>query len=136
MKYKIISILIVFLILNSCGSNKMDDSLTGSYVSKTTFNFWDYLFLRTRAFNISLELRPDSTYTLQSCIIENGKWKIVKRKLILNCENIEYKVDSFNHIDKYKKILKCKKQQHTYHIRKSKLLEKYNFRNISELIKK
>ncbi len=88
-------------------SGQESKNLVGEYASPkvNSFNLYYYgVFVK----GLSLKLMEDGTYQYTTCAqISHGKWEYKNKALYLNCENIRFINDDYNHDEKYSKGTKC-----------------------------
>ncbi len=99
-----------------CSCKDTDGDITGVYKS-------DYPSMLSRYFSgehyskgIILTLSKDSSFIHDGCAqITKGKWTYKSDSLYLYCEDIQFKIDSFNYLPKYKKGTICGTEPKIYY---------------------
>lgn len=121
-------ILLLCIFFCSC-SKQNSEQIFGTYTSPDNTNI-NRLKYDAFVLQLTLKLNEDYTYEYSTCAQkESGRWSLNDGQLSLFCEEKKFIIDSFNHIEKYKKGTICGSLQ-TLSYEKGKL-----YRNIKILNK-
>lgn len=78
----------------------------------------------------SLTLNLDSTFVYETCAqIGNGVWYAKNDSIYLFCQNVRYKIDSFNYLPQYKKGTQCSEKPTIYKIKKEGIVNIFKTKN-------
>ncbi|MCU7617613.1 hypothetical protein NZ698_10430 [Chryseobacterium sp. PBS4-4] len=121
------SLFMIFILLLSCSPEKTEQ-IFGVYTSPEV-SYLNKLKHGNFFIKLKLNLREDYTYEYSTCAQkESGKWKIVNDQLELYCEKKRFIIDSFNHLEKYKRGKICNPVQ-IFSYEKGKLQQNIKVQN-------
>lgn len=130
---KKISYASAFVILAFFSCQGQNPSIEGKYESKKYSKIeWLSLKLKNRTYSkgSSLQINIDSSFIYETCAqISKGNWWVKKDSLFLLCHQVQFKIDSFNYIPKYKKGTQCSSKPNVYHITNEGLLMIFKLKN-------
>ena len=117
---------LVFFLLISCNStNKLPLGSYKTQKSSKIEKIYNYIFDKCNIIGVSLELKKDSTFNIETCSTRgNGKWHVKKDTLFLTYLNNRIYVDSLNDFSKIENIDITKKSE--YFLIKNKNLIQFN----------
>lgn len=101
---------VVFSVLLGC-FGKESQSITGYYRSPDNNNLNKIRYGKF-VVNLTMDINKNGTYVFSTCTqTEKGKWKMNKNVLEFYCEEKKFIHESFNHLEKYKKVKICDPKQ-------------------------
>ena len=117
---------LVFFLLISCNStNKLPLGSYKTQKSSKIEKIYNYIFDKCNIIGVSLELKKDSTFNIETCSTRgNGKWHVKKDTLFLTYLNNRIYVDSLNDSSKIENIDITKKSE--YFLIKNENLIQFN----------
>ncbi len=117
---------LVFFLLISCNStNKLPLGSYKTQKSSKIEKIYNYIFDKCNIIGVSLELKKDSTFNIETCSTRgNGKWHVKKDTLFLTYLNNRIYVDSLNDFSKIENIDITKKSE--YFLIKNENLIQFN----------
>ena len=116
----------IFFLLISCNStNKLPLGSYKTQKSSKIEKIYNYIFDKCNIIGVSLELKKDSTFNIETCSTRgNGKWHVKKDTLFLTYLNNRIYVDSLNDFSKIENIDITKKSE--YFLIKNENLIQFN----------
>ena len=117
---------LVFFLLIICNStNKLPLGSYKTQKSSKIEKIYNYIFDKCNIIGVSLELKKDSTFNIETCSTRgNGKWHVKKDTLFLTYLNNRIYVDSLNDFSKIENIDITKKSE--YFLIKNENLIQFN----------